>query len=238
MHRTAVFATFATFASLWLAGCLYYEEPDGVMARAIRDAAAAERGVVRRGRGAPWFLVKIWVRDVASDAPAPDGPVPDADARLVSSLPAQRERTRAAGLRVALSLPPEGPHTSILLREGQIGFVALARGVKGADFHEVGSTTGESKVDVGFAVTVAGDVGRLTAVELVPALRDARPCGVERTIPRLAFGAALAEGEALVIDAAPDAVGRTVRALFFHEGSDEEGPAVRRRLHLQVKPFR
>jgi hypothetical protein len=232
VYRTASLAAIVWCAALAGAGCLYYEEPDDPLARAMRDAAAAERGIVRRGRGAPWFLVRIWVGDIAADAPVADGPVPDADARLTSSLPAQRERTRAAGLRVALALPPEEPHASILLREGQVGFAALARGVSVAEFEEAGSTVGGAKVDVGFAVTVSGDVGRWAAVEIVPALRDGRPGGAEHRVVRLAFGAAIAEGEALVADSG--AGDRVLRALF-HDGG---APGRRRRLHLQVAPFR
>ncbi|MHC5055803.1 MAG: hypothetical protein ACYTKD_13920 [Planctomycetota bacterium] len=234
MYRTASLAAGVACALLAGAGCLYYEEPDDPFARAMRDAAAAERGVVRRGRRAPWFLVRIWVGDVAADAPVPEGPVPDADARLPSSLPAQRERAREAGLRVALSLPPEEPHASILLREGQVGFAAIARGVPVAGFEEAGSTVGGAKVDIGFAVIVSGDVGRWTAVELVPAFRDARPGGDEQRVARLAFGAGVVEGEALVVDAAPGAADRVVRALF-HDGG---APGRRRRLYVQVAPFR
>jgi len=219
-------------------GCLYYEEPDDPLAQAMRDAAAAERGIVRRGRGAPWFIVKLWLRDVAADAPAATGPVPEADARLVSSLPDQRARARAAGLHVTLALPPKEPHASILLRGGQTGFASLARGVTVAQFDEAGSTVGGTKVDVGFAVTVSGGAGGRATVELVPAFRGARAGKdgnrEEQRITRLAFGAGLAAGEALVLDAAPDAADRIVRALF----RDGSPAGRRRRLCLQLEAFR
>jgi hypothetical protein len=237
VHRTATLAAIAAFALSVLsvgAGCLYYDEPGDPLAQAVRDAAAAERGVVRRGRGAPWFIVKLWLCDVAADAPAATGPVPEADARLASSLPEQRARTRAAGLRVTLALPPKEPHASMLLRGGQTGFAALARGVAVAEFSEDGTAVGGDAMDVGFVVTVSGRARGRATVELAPAFRDARPGGEEQSIARLAFGAELAAGEALVLDATPGAVDRTVRALF----RDGAPAGRRRRLHLQVEAFR
>jgi len=215
-------------------GCLYYEEPDDSFAEAIRDAAAAERRIVRRGRRVPWFLVKVWLGDVAADAPVLGGPIPDIDARLASSLPSQRARARAGGLRVSLGLPPEGPHESLLIREGEVGFAALARGIEVASPREGARPIGGKGIDVGFAVTVSGDVGKRIAVELAPALRQGRPGGHEERVARLAFGSGLAPAEALVIDAAPDAADTDVRALFF-----EGAPAGRRRrMYLQVEAFR
>ena len=182
--------------------------------------------------------MKIWLRDVAADAPAPGGPAPDADARLLSSLTEQRARALDAGLRVSLGPPPggppEGPHESIMVREGEVGFAALARGIEVARPGNEPTTVGGSGIDVGFAVTVSGDVGGRIAVELVPALRQGRPGGREERVARLAFGAGLAPGEALVIDAAPDAADMDVRALFF-EGAPE---GRRLRMHLQVEAFR
>jgi len=238
VSRTTPLALGVACALVMGSGCLYYEEPDDPFAEAIRDAAAAERRIVRRGRRAPWFLLRISIRDVASAAPAHDGPIPDTDARLASSLPLERARARAAGLRVSVALPPEGhlegPHESILIRDGEVGFAALARGIEVARSTDEGAAVGGRGIDVGFAVTVSGDAGRRVAVELVPALRQARPGGREERVARLAFGAGLAPGEALVVDAAPDASDTDVRAIFY-EGAPE---GRRLRMHLQVEAFR
>ena len=223
MSRKPPLAAIVALAFSVGAGCLYYEEPDDPFAQAVHDAAAAERGIVRRGRGAPWFLVKLWLRDVDANAPPAAGPAPEVDARV-----------RAAGLRVTLALPPKEPHASILVRRGQTGFAALARGVTVAEFSEDGTAVGGDAMDIGFAVTVSGRAGGQTAVELVPTFRDARPGAEERRITRFAFDAELAAGEALVLDAAPDAVDRTVRALFL----DGAPAGRRRRLYLQVEAFR
>ena len=129
--RQILFAVAMAFVA---GGCLYHEEPDDPFAEAVRDAAAAERRIVRRGRRAPWFLVRLWLRDVPADAPAHDGPTPDIDARLFSSLPEQRARAIEAGLRMSLGLPPGGPlekpHETIMIREGEVGFASLARGIE------------------------------------------------------------------------------------------------------------
>ena len=233
--RQILFAVAMVFMA---GGCLYYEEPDDPFAEAIRDAAAAERRIVRRGRRAPWFLVKASIRDVAADAPAHDGLTPDIDARLASSLPTQRARAQAAGLRVSLGPPPEEAleesHETIMVREGEAGFAALARGIEVARPDDESAAVGGRGIDVGFAVTVSGDVGGRLAVELVPALRQGRPGGHEERVARLAFGSALAPGEALVIDAAPDASHTDVRALFFEGARGGR----RLRMHLQVEALR
>jgi len=230
MSRPLFFAVAMAFVA---GSCLYYEEPGDPFAQAVRDAAA-ERRIVRRGRGAPWFLVKLWLREIPAEGPAHDGPIPDIDARLASSLPSQRARSRGAGLRVSLGPPPGGPHESIMIREGEVGFAALARGIEVARPGDEGAAVGGHGIDVGFAVKVSGDVGRRMAVELVPALRQARPGGHEERVARLAFGAGLDPGEALVVDAVPDAGDTDVRALFF-EGVPE---GRRLRMHLQVEAFR
>ncbi len=236
MSRRTPLAALASLAAVVTAGCFYYEEPDDAIALAMRDARAAESGGVHRGRGAPWFLTRIWVRELAADAASVKGPVPGAEARLPSCLPAQRARVRAAGVRVALSLPPEGPHASILLREGETGFAAVARGSRVSEFEDAGATVGGAEVDRGFAVTIVDGKGGLTLLEIAPVFRGPRPGGRETRIARLAIGAALAEGEALVVDAAPGAQDVAVRALFFDE--EEGGPVRRFRLYLQVEPFR
>lgn len=232
----AALVALASFVDTTLAGCIYYDEPEDALARAVRDAGDAQGGIVRAGPGAPWYLLRIWVEELGADAPSPEGPVPGADARLLSSLPARRARARAAGMHVVLSLPPERPHASILLRRGRTGFAALARGARVSEFEEAGATVGGAEVDRGFAVTVEGDSGRM-AVEVVPAFRDPRPGGAETRIGRLAVGGALAEGEALALDAAPGARDAAVRALFF-DPADDQSPARRRRLLLQVEPVR
>lgn len=229
-------ATLAALAPLVLAGCIYYDEPDDALARAVRDAGAAQGGIVRAGPRAGWYLVRVWVEELGADAPSPEGPAPGADARLLSSLPARHARARAAGLRMVLCLPSEEPHAAILLRQGRTGFAALARGARVREFEEAGATVGGAEVDRGFVVTVEGDAGR-TAVEVVPAFRDPRPGGAETRIERLAVGGALAAGEAFAVDAAPDARDPAVRALFF-DPADDRNPARRRRLLLQVEPVR
>lgn len=230
-------AAFGALAALSAAGCFPPEDPNDPLVRAKRDAAAAERGIIRRRRDRTWFLVKTWVREVPADAALLEGASP-------ATRESARQRVNAAGLHLVMRDPPEGEHSSILLQENQSGFVALARG-KPVRAFTLGAESyggGDARADRGLEVVPSSyasgfDPGR--EFDFTPVFRGLAREGGELRVVGLRFDVRLATGEALVVDAFPDAddPDPVVRALFFDVPEEGKRPT-RRRLYVQVEAFR
>jgi hypothetical protein len=231
-----------------LAGCLYVEDDlHDPLVRARLDAEEAAKGITTPRRSRLWFIVKAWVREVPRDAEAAESLVVHADAEREASL-------RAAGLRASFEEPPEAPHSSILLREGERGFVAVARGEALHGFrYGRKSVVGDSPMDRGLAVEVAPSAdGSLPAscaaqagvrAELAPLFRETVPGGLpasggeELIAETLSFRASLGGPEALRLEAAPGAADPVIRSLFF-DRPPPDGHGRRRVVWLRVETFR
>ena len=215
-------------------GCLYYEDPDDPTERARRDAQAAERGLLRRGRRRTWFLVKTWVREVPVDAPLAEGASP----AIRQSV---RQRANAAGLHLVLRDPPKERHSSILLQEKQPGFVALARGepVRRFDLDGKSYAPGDVAVDRGFEIEAGYPSSSPPGwtLRFAPVFRSLAQGGGDLRAPGLSFHLVLGATETLVVDASPDAADPVVRALFLDVPEERKRPT-RRRLYIQVEAFR
>lgn len=235
MSREPALAALVALAVFFTAGCFPPEDPYDPIEQAKRDTEAAERGIVRRGRNALWFLVKTWVREVPAGAPLLEGASPAIHESV-------RQRVNAAGLHLVLRDPPEGEHSSILLQEKQSGFVALARGesVRTFTLEAKSYGGGEARADRGLELVPTGRVsgfhpGRYFV--FTPVFRRLAREGGELRIGGLRFDVRLATGETLVVDAFPDAADPVVRSLFFDVPEEDKQPT-RRRLCIQVEAVR
>ena len=194
-------------AALALAGCYYVEESEP-FADTVRRIWAEDYSARRRPRNAAWVLVKY----SAGSAPRAG----DAGAEEMEVTPLVDER---AGLPIrAASVPePEGPHASILIREGESGFLALARGEPVRSFACGGRSLGGDgrPVDRGFEISPRALRDGRVAVVLAPVFVAADPDrGNELKVAELAFGLPVEEGRAVMLSAAPDSQADVVQALF------------------------
>lgn len=229
-------AALVALAALSAASCFPPEDPNDPLVRAKRDAAAAERGIIRRRRDRTWFLIKIWVESVPTDAAPLEGGVPIGDCRVLGSAPPSRP---PRGVIVALASPPEARRSSILLREGEAGFVAAARAEPLGELTLSGKTYGGGgeRVDRGFdAVPRLLKDGRVELL-LKPVFRRLAEGGADLAVPELSFGVALSPDETLALDAAGEPMESVVRALFIDVPEEGKQPT-RRRLYVQVEAFR
>jgi hypothetical protein len=142
---------------------------------------------------------------------------------------------------LALGEAPSPEHASILIREGEWGFLALARGEAVRSFELDGAAYGGESVeaDRGLEVLVgpsASEPGAARTVLLRPVFRGLGEKGEGVRAPGLSFEVGLSEGETLLIDASPDCAEPVVRALFFDLRPG--GAPVRRRMWLQMEVFR
>ncbi len=272
-------AALGALAALSAAGCFPLEDPNDPLVRAKRDAAAAERGIIRRRRDRTWFLVKTWVQSVPGDAAPLEGAVPIGDCRAVGSAPASADRAPEGpsigrfgpngepdvpaaspsrpprGVLLALVSPPKAPgalapdgspavtaagrHSSMLLREGEAGFVATARSEPLGKITLSGKTYGGEgeRVDRGFDAVPRLLGGGRVELLLKPVFRRLAEGGADLALPELSFGVALGPDETLALDAAGEPMDPVVRALFFEVAEEGERPT-RRRLYVQVEAFR
>jgi hypothetical protein len=217
-------------------GCFPPEDPNDPLVRAKRDAAAAERGIIRRRRDRTWFLIKTWAESIPGDAAPLGGGVPISERRALGS--ARPSRT-PGGLILAVASPPEARHSSILLGEGEAGFVAAARSEPLGEITLSGKTYGGEgeRVDRGFdAVPRLLTEGRVELL-LKPVFRRLAEGGADLALPELSFRVALSPDETLALDAAGEPMDPVVRALFLELPEEGKRPT-RRRLYVQVEAFR
>ncbi len=229
-------AALGALAALSAAGCFPPEDPNDPLVRAKRDAAAAERGIIRRRRDRTWFLVKIWVESVSADAAPVEGRAPKGDCRVFRSVP---PFDPPKGMVVALASPPETRHSSILLREGEAGFVAAARAEPLGGLTLSGKTYGGEgeRADRGFDAVPRLLGGGRVELLLKPVFRRLAGGGADLAVPGLSFGVALGPEETLALDAAGEPMDPVVRALFLDAPEEGKRPT-RRRLYVQVEAFR
>jgi len=224
-------AAFGALAALSAAGCFPPEDPNDPIERAKRDAAAAERGIIRRRRDRTWFLVKYWARAAPRDEPRGE------QRRRKSEVPAHGRKA----LEWKPVPPPRGPHGSILLGPGQSGFVAVARGEPVPRFDLDGKSYGADggRVDRGFDITVHKVEAGLVTATMTPVFRGLAEGGGDLRLETLTDQIALGPGaaEALLIEAPPDADDPVTRAFWFDVPEEGKRPT-RRRLYVQVEAFR
>lgn len=223
MRREAKVALLGALGWLgMLAGCLTpYEEP-GLIEDALQDLRRTTGG----RRPARWLLAKIWVEEVPAEEDPPEGAVPLGEGAVF----------------VAHSEPPgRRRDSSILVREGETGFLALLRGGQARPLHKP-KKAGDAEFaapscDRGLEARVTLERGGGVTARLVPVFREL-PRGGLLTVKRLAFeelafDVELPEGEAVVLDSGPAPKSPTIRRLFFRKDG-----ASRLRMSFQVTVVR
>jgi hypothetical protein len=199
--------------TLALAGCYYVEEEEP-SADTVRRIWAEGFPAPKRQRNAAWVLVKY----SSGNAPHAVG----WQAEQVELTPLGGEGT-ASPIRAAYVPEPEGPHESILIREGESGFLALARSELVRSFTCGGRSLGGDgrPVDRGFEISPRALRDGRVAVALAPVFvaadvggRSAPERGHELRAGELAFGLPMEEGRGVMLYAAPGARDDVVQALF------------------------
>ncbi len=201
---------------------------------------AGDYTATKGGRGRAWVLVKYWTGtapraggaevedlEVTPLARLPDGETREAGETGETGEAGEAGEAEALPIRAASVPPPEGAHSSILIREGEAGFLAIARGKPVRGFSLGGKSFGgeQKSVDRGFEISprVLRD-GRI-AVTLAPVFTGIGPAAGGRSranefrVKELAFGLAAEEGRAVMLSPAPAAKDEVVRALFGRAAS-------------------
>lgn len=206
------------------AGCFPPEDPYDPIEQAKRDAEAAERGTFRRGRRGTWFVVKSWAGPGKGDAVAPKVIAKGYGEALFSV--------------ARLGTPPRTPHSSILLQEGQCGFVAVSRGAPVSEFVLAGETYGGGGVraDRGFDVTVRAFSPREAELRLTPVFRGLAEGGADLRLEELAFEGTLPAEEALAVLSC--GMGGLISRAFWRGGPSSGERRDPRSLLIQLEAFR
>ncbi len=214
-----------------MAGCFPPDDPNDPIERAIRDARAAEWGIVRRGRKRRWLLVKYWV-----------SPVPVDEQRGWKG-DASVHREKALGWKLVPE--PSGPHSSILLKPGQSGFLAVARREPVAQFSLGGKSYGGDgrRIDRGFDVSALMLSGGRVGLTMTPVFRGGRGArgvaagGADLRVEATTFEVTVGPRVTFAVAALDAGPGSAAGALFF-DVPEEGEPRTCRRLYIQVRPFR
>lgn len=221
MSRATAIAAMAAFL---MSGCFPLDDPDDPMERAIRDARAAERGIVRRGRKRRWLLVKYWV-----------SPIPvDEQRRWKDDASVHREK--ALGWKPVSE--PSGPHRSILLKPGQSGFLAVARREPVGEFSLGGKSYGGGgrRIDRGFDISGVELSGGRVGITMTPVFRGLAEGGADLRVEANTFEMIVGPRATFAVMALDAGPGSAAGALFFDTLGNEKQTS--RGLYVQVRRFR
>ncbi len=214
----------AVLSAFLMTGCFPLEDPDDPMARAIRDARAAERGIVRRGRRRRWLLVKYWVSRIPIDE----------QRRWKGDASVHREK--AFGWKPVSE--PSGPHSSILLKPGQSGFLAVARREPVGEFSLGGKSYGGDgrRIDRGFDISALELSGGRVGLVMTPVFRGVAEGGADLRVEARTFEVTVGPRATFAVIALDAGPGSAAGALFFDTLGKEKQTS--RGLYVQVRPFR